>query len=109
MQDNSLQKRIMRRVYRIYLMKSVAQPLLFELALMAAFLGISTFYISLKSVLENTYAQDSMLDMGEYFFSAFMNTRVIVQTIAVGAFVALVVFIGDSVRRIRRAVQYGTQ
>ncbi|MBX4197935.1 hypothetical protein KW782_01225 [Candidatus Parcubacteria bacterium] len=108
MQSHELKQNIMRRVYTVYLLKTVAQPLLFELALIAAFIGVAAFFISLKSVLVNVYSIHDIEAVGQFLFSAFIETQIVVKTIVVGVFMTLVVFIYDSVRRIRRAWAYRT-
>lgn len=98
----------MRRVYTVYLLKSVAQPLLLELLLIAGFIAVAGAFVSLKNILMNVYEIRDIQALGEFFISAFMHTQIIVKTIIIGVGLTGLIFIADSFRRIRRALQYRT-
>jgi hypothetical protein len=104
MPNEQLKKNIMRRVYTVYLFRSVAQPLLFELALVGAFIGVTAFFVSLKSIVSNAYALESFTALGQFLFSAFLHTQIIVQTTLVGLAIIAGIFIWDFFRRVRRYI-----
>ncbi|MDQ3014257.1 MAG: hypothetical protein M3Q73_00120 [bacterium] len=108
MQSSEIKNNIMRRVYTVYLFKSVAQPLLIELLLIAVFIAMATLFVSIRNILMNVYSLHDIEALGKFMFSAFMNTQVVVKTIIIGVGLTGLIFIGDSFRRIRRALQYRT-
>lgn len=89
-------------------MKSVAQPLLLELLLIAGFIAVAGAFVSLKNILMNVYEIRDIQALGEFLVSAFMHTQIVVKTIIIGAGLTGLIFIGDSFRRIKRALQYRT-
>jgi hypothetical protein len=108
MQSDHVKKNIMRRVYTVYLMKSVAQPLLLELLIIAAIVAMAGLFVSIKHIFENVVALHDMQAIGSFIVSAFIHTDTVVKLIIVGAFTAAMLFMWDSFRRIRRALEYRT-
>jgi hypothetical protein len=108
MQSEQIKKNIMRRVYTVYLLKSVAQPLFIELLMIAALIAMAGLFVSIKHIFINMYGLNTIQEIGQFFIAAFMQTTTVVKTIVVGASTAGVLFIWDSYRRIRRALQYRT-
>jgi hypothetical protein len=108
MQNDQLKKNIMRRIYTVYILKSVAQPLILELLMIAALIAMAGLFVSLKHIFMNMYGLNGIQEISQFFVSAFVHTTTIVKLIIIGGSVAGILFIWDSVRRIRRAFEYRT-
>ena len=84
--DNLLKKRIMRRVYAIWFVKSVYA----KIAVIGAILIASYLHISFVHVFSNTLnASSSFLLSAKYLTSSFMAADIISKTLLAGMIVAV--------------------
>ncbi len=86
----------------------MAQPLFLEFLVVAGCIAMIGVVVSLRNIFTNVAALNDINSMSSFFVSAFIHTSTVVKIIITGASVAGLIFIGDSVRRIRRAIVYRT-
>lgn len=76
-----LQKQIMRRVYLVYVLRTVFQPAFVKLYIVLALLWQTTRYVSLPDVLYNASGALAPVKMYRFYIDAFANTEIAVQLI----------------------------
>ncbi len=96
----------MRRVYTIYILKSVLRPLIIELAVVAAFIGVAALYVSLPNVVANALTLHGLKALSTFFIQAFIHTDIGIQALSLSILILIVFFVGDSLRRISRVRAY---
>lgn len=99
MTNDELKKKIMRRVYTIYVLRKVFNPLMYRLYLLVALLGGVASFVSISNVVANMprYGISNLYDFSMY---AFLHTEVTVQVLTLGAGAVLLWFILDLTRKI---------
>lgn len=101
MPNIELKKRIMRRVYMIWLFRKITSPFALE---SAAFMALTVWllhYFSLKHVIINALSLSSPASMFNFFTSAFMSTELIVQVLSLAVLAAFAVLARDIVRTMK--------
>lgn len=88
MNNSVLQQDIMRRVYFIHMVRRLTQPIVSEVALIAALVFGETFFVSLADVYSNASTTETFGAFFAFIVSAFVNTNFVVQAMAVGIVVA---------------------
>lgn len=82
--DTALKKRIMRRVYAVYLMRKATSPVALQTYLLS-FLTLQLFlFVSMRHVVENA---PNVFDVGafaRFYAQSFLQTELSVQVLAVG-------------------------
>jgi hypothetical protein len=112
MQNNVLKKNIMRRVYTIYILRTVARPLMMarplmiELAIVAALIMSVAFFVSLQNVFQNALQSSNLVDFWNFIIAAFTNTQAIVQVLSVIVLGGIITVVWDLVRRIKHVMDY---
>jgi hypothetical protein len=83
MENELLKKNIMRRVHLVYLLRTLGRPLAYEVAFMAAVVGVSAFFVSLPNIYVNLMRMPSLGDMEGFIVSAFITTNNMVKILSV--------------------------
>ncbi|MES2437232.1 MAG: hypothetical protein V4519_04460 [Patescibacteria group bacterium] len=109
MQNNYIKKNIMRRVYMVYILKTVARPLIIELAIVSALIMSVAFFVSLQNVLQNALSVTNIVDFGKFIIGAFTHTQVIVQALSLLVLAGASAMVYDTVRRIRNIFIFNYQ
>lgn len=94
MHNSDLKNRIMRRVYLIWLVRKITGALTLEIFAFAAIISILfSFYVSFFDVMKNAFnGHSSLYDFSAYFFSSFLMTDLISQTLILGAIAVFILF-----------------
>jgi len=79
MTNVNLTKRIMRRVYFVYLLRQLFSPLLVKLYIILALLWQASRYVSWSNVFENMSGKLELSNLYTFTSSAFINTEATVQ------------------------------
>ena len=82
---NTLQKKIMRRVYYAYALRTVSEPVLLQGFFMLALMIALTYFVSIGNIIANM-KQIEMNHLGVYFYNAVTNTEAWTLLI-IGAFI----------------------
>jgi len=96
--DIQLKKRIMRRVYAIWLLRHMISPAMLKLYALAVFLWQSSQYVSWRQVMINSPAITDMRANYSFATSAFSETELMTQILFVGMVGVLVWFAKDLYR-----------
>jgi hypothetical protein len=83
MEDIELKKKIMKRVYTIFILRKIFRPVMYRLYLFAAFLGGIVSLVSISNVLTNMPA-DSFAELYSFALYAFAHTELLVQALTLG-------------------------
>ena len=96
MRDEILKKKIMRRVYSVWLFRRATNPFALEmLAFAAAFFWLA-FYVSFENVAENVFPMmGSPVSFVEFFILAFSATELVSKILLVVAALSAVLMIKD--------------
>ncbi|MCI0542313.1 hypothetical protein L0Y69_00970 [bacterium] len=81
---NVLRKRIMRRVYAVWLIKKILSPITAKIVLFAALAKQLFMFVSVRDVIINSPPAYDVFGSTQFFTSAFLNTSVMVQVSLVG-------------------------
>jgi hypothetical protein len=85
-------KDILRRVKRAYFYRTYLRPIALEISILAALIGVSAFFISLRNVFVNAYSAHSLPAFMRFAVVAFQNTSLSVKALSVGSlFIGLIV------------------
>lgn len=107
MNDSSIiKKRIMRRVYMIWVARKVANPLSLKLAGLLVTLLWLRQYVSIKHVLYNSPSFTNPLETLGFFSNAFLSTTFVVEVLVVAVLALGFFLLRDAVRRFRLASEY---
>ena len=95
----ALDKKIMRRVYAIWIARLSARPVL-KAVVVAVFLWRSSAYTSFGNVFANAQSANGFGGSYEFFSSAFASTELINQILLTGAVIFGAWFIYDTLKNI---------
>lgn len=84
----------MKRVYAIWLFRKITGALTLEVFSFGVILFILfSFYVSFFDVMKNAFGgHSSLYDLSTYFFSSFLTTDLISQTLILGAVAVFILF-----------------
>lgn len=101
MTSSKLKKKIMRRVYTLYVMRQLLSPLALKVyTLVFLFAGTATL-VSVSNVFKNMPQLSDVGGILYFSFSAFLNTEVLVQSLVIGMVVFLAMLARDVATGIR--------
>lgn len=87
--DENLRSRIMRRVYLIYVIRQIGQPVI-RASIFAVTLLAPLSFVSLPHVIENVGSVSTVAGVIAFFVSAFLKTELFVQfTLSLAGLVAV--------------------
>ena len=82
--DIALKKRIMQRVYAVYLMRKATSPVALQTYLLS-FLTLQLFlFVSMRHVVENAPGILNVAAFARFYAQSFLQTEPVVQVLAVG-------------------------
>jgi hypothetical protein len=102
-ENEQLKMDIMRRIERVYFMRSVVRPFVLECIALSALIGSTAFFVSLPNIILNAHSEVSVSGFIKFLFSAFLNTELSVQVITVAAGVVVILVARDTVVGLGRA------
>jgi len=77
MQDNILKKRIMRRVYTVYVLRQLFNPAMYRVYLLVGLFGGIASFVSVSNIFANM--PSGFAELYNFSLYAFTNTELIVQ------------------------------
>ena len=106
MTNDILKKKIMRRVYMVWLAKRVVNPVSIKfVGLFVAFAWLRQ-YVSIKHVLYNSPSFTDLNETVSFFSHAFLNTNRLAEFLIVAVALLAVFLVRDAVKRFRMAGEY---
>ncbi len=96
MPDSVLQKSIMRRVYFIWGVRQLANPLFLKIAVLAVFLWQVKEAVFVRQVFANMVNYE-ITELFNFLSAAFLNTDVVVQVATLGIGILSVLLVRDIV------------
>ena len=106
MTNSILKKSVMQRVYIVYWLRVILQPLVLKSFVMGFLGGAAVNLVSLGNVLKNFLSVDGVVSAYDFSLAAIWNTRISVQLLV---FVGSVLFVSlsrDIVLRIMNAIAF---
>lgn len=82
--NHTLRKRIMRRVWALYLWRKATSPVAVQTYVLSFFVYQLFLYVSMAHVVANMPSMLRPAAFVEFYFNSFVNTELLVQMIAVG-------------------------
>ena len=101
MNNTALQKRIMRRVWGIYVYRKATSPMALQTYLFSFLTWQLFVYVSMSSVVANMPSITTPLMFAQFYFNSFINTGLWVQAIAVGFMSLGIWFVRNTVRNMK--------
>jgi hypothetical protein len=101
--NEQLKNNIMRRIDRVYFVRSFVKPFVFECAALSALIGSTAFFVSLPNIISNAHGEGTVTGLIRFIFQAFKNTELSVQVISVATVVVVILVARDSVIGLGRA------
>jgi len=99
--NTEIQRRVMRRVYMIYALRKLSEPIFIKSALFAAFLVAFASIVSVSHVLSNVSASaQNMEQVFNFFTAAFSNSMFTVKLIILAELFVGMALIKDILERI---------
>ena len=96
---DKLDKKIMRNVYAIFVLRKIINPVSIKLYTALVFAWLGTFYVSLKNVFANmSHSVADVTDLYHFSLSSFFNTELVVQVLTIGIVVMSFWFMKDVVK-----------
>lgn len=86
---------ILRKIKRAYFYRTYLRPVALEVSFLAALIGVSAFFVSLRNIFSNAYSIHSFGAFMHFSFIAFRNTSLSVKTILVSALVVGLIVLRD--------------
>lgn len=99
MKQNILKKKIMRRVYTIYLLKKIINPFAFKVYALAISVTGVVSLVSVTDILANIPNLGSS-SIFNFSYNAFVNTEITVQALVISLTMFMLWLIADGVRNI---------
>ncbi len=96
--DQILKEKIMLRVRFIHNVKAVGRLLLARVALLATLVAAAGFFVSIPNVLKNMPSILDVSNVARFSLTAFLNTKLAIQIIAIGTIVLLFYIARDIVK-----------
>lgn len=78
-----LKKQIMRRIYTVWVLRTLSQPALLKIYTLAVFILFSSRYVSIKDVSSN-FLTVYKTSFSSFMYSAFANTEIITLMLMIG-------------------------
>jgi len=100
MKNNKLSKKIMRRVYAIYLVRQLANPLALKVYTLAAILVGITSLVSIGNIIANLPTAEGFYALYDFSRYAVLHTELAVQALLFGGVVCMMWLVLDCSRRI---------
>lgn len=101
MNNIALQKRIMRRIWALYVFRKATSPMALQTYVFSFLTWQLFMYVSMSSVITNMPRITQPLAFAEFYFNSFVNTGVWVQTIAVGFMSLGIWFVRNTARNLQ--------
>lgn len=99
----TLQKRIMRRVWAIYVYRKATSPTALQTYVFSFLTWQLFMYVSMPSVVANMPSAMTPIVFTEFYFNSFVNTEFWVQIIAVGLMSLGIWFVRNTIRNMTQA------
>ena len=96
-----LKKRIMRRIWALYVYRKATSPVALQTYLFSFLTWQLFMYVSMPSIVANAPQLSHPLAFAEFYFNSFINTEFWVQAIAVGLMSLGIWFVRNSIRNIK--------
>jgi hypothetical protein len=88
-------RKIMRAVYRAYVLRTATQPVSLELFLMCGLTFVGSFFVSFKAILLNAETLRNPDSAYHFFVSAFDNTHLTVKILCVMGIITAGLFMSE--------------
>ncbi len=98
-------KDILRRVKRAHFYRTHLRPVALEISFLGALVGLSAFFISLRSVFSNAYSAHSFAALMRFALIAFLHTSLSVKSISFAALLILLLVLRDVSFGLRRILK----
>lgn len=103
MNNTALHKRIMRRVWAVYVYRKATSPMALQTYIFSFLTWQLFIYVSMSSVMANMPSVKTPFAFVQFYFHSFINTEVWVQAIAVGFMSLGIWFVRNTVRNMKAA------
>lgn len=97
---HELKQKVMRGVYRAYMVRQLSHPVLRIGAVMAMLFAIRELTFVSK-VIENASLKENVLEFAAYFVSAFAGTELIVQLLSIAVLGVVMYTVKDTALNLR--------
>ncbi|MES2087571.1 MAG: hypothetical protein V4467_01110 [Patescibacteria group bacterium] len=104
-QEEFLKQQIMQRVLFVYGLKRLPAIFLPKVAIFSTLLALCGFFVSVPNVLKNMPSLLETQKFLQFMTSAFLNTRLIIQIVAVAVVIVLFYMVKDLVKTFSGKVQ----
>lgn len=104
--SDKIKKKIMRRVYTIWLFKKITSPVFIETFVFAAMLFLAVSYISFLNVMRNAFnASSSVFSLPEFFVNSFIAADTISKLLLMGMMFMVFILSRDLLFRKRNSLE----
>jgi len=97
--SNGIKKKIMRRVYAIWIFRKATSPLFIKNFISIALFAGAAYHVSFFHIFKNTFnSSESFLGIPQFVFNNFLLTDIIHQILILGIIIMVSIFFLDMIR-----------
>ena len=101
--------RVMRRVYTMYLLKRIINPVAMRMYVLAAGLGLAASFIHVSSVMNNLTSITNASSLWTFSSTAFMHTELTTQLVLLVVALAATLLVRDTITSLQSGFGFARQ